>query len=1066
MGRSAITVILLTLLLSHSSITKVHGAVATNVILSELLPNPDSPNDDANGEYVELFNPTTLTIDVSNYELCDSGGCKTIPSTTTTSIASGQYLLICRNQNIFNLCDVELPLDLKNGGGDTVTLKDSIGATLDVVTYGSAKNKADRGYVRGSSDDTTPNWSWSDVHAYTPGTGSLTTGGGAGGGEGGGGSAMDVILSEMLPDPAGTDTTYEFIELYNPTATSIDLSTGYEVCDPTCRALSGTIAPGEYFLICRTLTAYASCDLALSIGLTNGGDTVSLKDGSGTELESVSYTSAPIDQSYVRQTTDIGSAWAWSGAAAYTPGSGSLSGGDSGGSDGGGGGNVPDTTPPPTPGATPNPTISPPSCPVPPPSPDLGPTPSISCASHILISQVLYDEPLSATNKEWVELYNPTSVNVDIGGWTLNKGTSSYTIPFGATIYGGGRFILGKSGFLEEYGFEPDVTDLSISLTNSGAIIQLMQGSTVVDEVGWETGTGAWSTLSAGDGMAIRRINGGDSNNDATDWESNVTPIPGGRFYACSGKGGGVGNGCFGDHILFGKIYYDTTAEEGSAAEFIELYNPTKAAVDLTGYTLNDNSATTTYTISSGIIPSLGRFIIAKSGFRTKFPSVTPDKTDFSLTLNDSGDQLYLRDATAAIVDFVAWEGGATDCGTDCIGWDIMAGDGQYLIRSTPVDTDSPNDWARVTSGVIPGEGRPTCGTPSCIYPSTLTITAVDIGQGDMSLVATPTKLMLGDTGESTWNTAYDADTFDAWFRSRHGERCLHLDYVVISHFQVDHIGYVGYGGLWKIHNVFKYSIGKTLVRDYQSYVGSRSGTYDNWVDYLDNQGGAASLNVEIAIPGAKQIDLEYGTVTTIVHVDGKTPLSPCGCRPEILAYFDLTATSPPSENDYSVAFTVSLGDFDMFIGGDTSGEDYVSQFGYQYHDTETCLKDDVGEVDVYRVNHHGSDHSTNAVFVAALKPQVAVISVGDTNPYGHPRQVVMDRLNGPSPATPGGVEVYMTQRGDTTVNVYNAKVVSHCDVTVAPDGSSFTVTNDVGGVDNYTSHPNRRRQRALRGRK
>jgi Cft2 family RNA processing exonuclease len=58
--------------------------------------------------------------------------------------------------------------------------------------------------------------------------------------------------------------------------------------------------------------------------------------------------------------------------------------------------------------------------------------------------------------------------------------------------------------------------------------------------------------------------------------------------------------------------------------------------------------------------------------------------------------------------------------------------------------------------------------------------------------------------------------TPDAWFRGRHGERCSHIDYIVISHFQTDHIGYIVYGGLWKLRNVYKYDIGRTLLRDYR----------------------------------------------------------------------------------------------------------------------------------------------------------------------------------------------------------------------------------------------------------
>ena len=42
------------------------------------------------------------------------------------------------------------------------------------------------------------------------------------------------------------------------------------------------------------------------------------------------------------------------------------------------------------------------------------------------------------------------------------------------------------------------------------------------------------------------------------------------------------------------------------------------------------------------------------------------------------------------------------------------------------------------------------------------------------------------------------------------------------------------------------------------------------------------------------------------------------------------------------------------------------SGFGTMRHDIESYVGPDVGEVDVLRVNHHGSHHSSNAVFMAA----------------------------------------------------------------------------------------------------
>lgn len=359
-----------------------------------------------------------------------------------------------------------------------------------------------------------------------------------------------------------------------------------------------------------------------------------------------------------------------------------------------------------------------------------------------------------------------------------------------------------------------------------------------------------------------------------------------------------------------------------------------------------------------------------------------------------------------------------------------------------------------------------------CNYPEQLEITAINIGQGDATLIATPSKIMLVDAGESFWHSNEDALKIDSVIREKYGDNCRCIDYLLISHFHVDHIGYIfipetpddfplnknlkklktgespykplGYGGLGYLVLEKGYQIGKMFVRDFRNHNPNKSPqdngskTFRNWKIILESYEGKKQFHPVTAKLGKHQIQLGeiegQPVIVDIIAVDGATPSNLDGCDPCI--YFDDCCdtirgnqsenTLPPSENDLSISFILSFGDFQMYIGGDTSGENYVSEYGYKYHDVETCLAADPiirtrygGHLEILRVNHHGSSHSTNQFFLNTFDPKVAICSVGDHNTYGHVNPMVLDRTLELVAGKNSG-KVFMTECGDNAVTPSN----------------------------------------------
>lgn len=147
-----------------------------------------------------------------------------------------------------------------------------------------------------------------------------------------------------------------------------------------------------------------------------------------------------------------------------------------------------------------------------------------------------------------------------------------------------------------------------------------------------------------------------------------------------------------GDNIIITEVQYDAVAPD-QAGEWVEFYNPTNAAIDISGWSFTDGESTITIPALTPAIVSGAYFIAthtATGGFLTNYPTIAVDLeygplAGGSPNLANTGDELSLSDAGATLVDEVSWGGAGR--------FNISANEGTTIARGIAIDTDTETDW-------------------------------------------------------------------------------------------------------------------------------------------------------------------------------------------------------------------------------------------------------------------------------------------------------------------------------------------------------------------------------------
>ncbi len=144
-----------------------------------------------------------------------------------------------------------------------------------------------------------------------------------------------------------------------------------------------------------------------------------------------------------------------------------------------------------------------------------------------------------------------------------------------------------------------------------------------------------------------------------------------------------------------------------TADEWIELYNNTDGAIDLTGWTLTAADGAPSITLS-GSIPAHGYYLLERTDDTTIIDIPADWIGSFGTGLGNTGEALTLRDAADNIIDTANGDGGAWPAGTTSPNF-------QSMERVDPLAPDADANWASNTTAIRNGHaanGAPLNGTP------------------------------------------------------------------------------------------------------------------------------------------------------------------------------------------------------------------------------------------------------------------------------------------------------------------------------------------------------------------
>jgi competence protein ComEC len=249
-----------------------------------------------------------------------------------------------------------------------------------------------------------------------------------------------------------------------------------------------------------------------------------------------------------------------------------------------------------------------------------------------------------------------------------------------------------------------------------------------------------------------------------------------------------------------------------------------------------------------------------------------------------------------------------------------------------------------------------------CLRPSRgLTLTFLDVGQGDGIYIEADGTRILVDGGSSSESALYDY-TLEPFLQYK-GVRTL--DYVILSHDDIDHMS--GMISLLEKSPENGIRIRNLLVPD----VSPSMQESENFRALT-----AAAEKSHIPVTGICRGDVIRG---------GKLRLT---------CLHPMRDALYPEANFYSTTLYLEYGSFRALLTGDLEEQGEADFLDYvRDHTSLTEGGKRVCPLTVLKCGHHGSANATGQELLDAFPPAYGIISCGRRNRYGHPAPEVLSRL-------------------------------------------------------------------------